>query len=285
MLQPGCATTQFVRLREKPRNPLAERLKTTNLGHLRPSVRTEQFLRTTGYRGPDQLEDLLRHTSAETARRPTHDSLHAQAELNYLGAEAMSGKDAQLASELYLDAAHAGWYYFATADSSGQLPSPNSASHRDAAEIYNAGSEAVLRIAKKHGSYMLGRSVEMPLTGRRLLFEIPFETRHLSPGQLSEFEFVTDYKLQNLRHHHATDGLGVPIIAVRNTAPKPQPIEEYYTKGMSIAATAVLRFPEGMPPSTGSRELPIRLQILDPRESDGIVIGETLMPLDVYCRF
>ncbi len=56
VLQTGCATTQFVRLREKPVNPLTSRLKMTRLGHLRPSERTETFLMATRYEGPDELE-------------------------------------------------------------------------------------------------------------------------------------------------------------------------------------------------------------------------------------
>ena len=47
----GCATTEFAQLREKPHNPLTERLNTTAFGLVKHSERTELFLRQTGYQG------------------------------------------------------------------------------------------------------------------------------------------------------------------------------------------------------------------------------------------
>ena len=45
------ATTEFVQLREKPHNPLMERLNTTAFGLVRHSKRTDVFLEQTGYTG------------------------------------------------------------------------------------------------------------------------------------------------------------------------------------------------------------------------------------------
>ena len=278
----GCATTEFVKLREKPHNPLAERLQSSRFGHLIPSHRTHSFLLASGYKGPDSLQPMLLHCTQRLRSRPDSEALYALAELRYLGARAVAGRDIQLASELYLDAAQAAWYYFSTPDSSGRLPNPTSGSHRAAAELYNTSCESLLRVAKRTSEYRLGGSLLMPLSRRRLQFEIPHPTVLINQGNLSEFEFVTDYKLTNLRNHHRASGLGVPLIARRKPADVTTPIESFYTEEMGFAATAVLRFPSQSFTQDAATTVnsTIRMQLFDPRESDGLLIGDTLLPLE-----
>lgn len=275
----GCATTEFVKLRERPHNPLAERLQTSRFGHLQPSQRTHSFLVNTGYRGDNSLQPMLQHCAHQLKAGWHPENLYALAELRYLGARAISRGDMQLASELYLDAAQAAWFYFSTPDRSGRLPDPSSASHRAAAELYNASTESLLRIARKTGNYQLCGSLLMPISRRRLQFEIPFPDALINYETLSDFEFVTEYQITNLRNHHRAAGLGVPIIARRKQSANRTPIEEFYTEEMGFAATVVLRFPH---PVSSYAEEPstIRLQVFDPRESNGLLIGETLLPLE-----
>lgn len=274
----GCATTEFVQLREKPSNPFAERLNTTAFGLVRHSARTDTFLQQTKYTGHDDLKTMIRHSKRYIHSEHSFEATHAVAELNYLAAEVVKTRDPQLASELYLDSSKAAWQYFSAADPTGEQPDPNSAEHRSTAEVYNASSEGLLRIAHRFGKVKLGQSMVMPLTSRRLFFEIPFPSRLLTPDQLCDFEFVSDYELKNLKNRHTTAGLGVPIIAIRKASATPDPVEHYYTKGMSFAATLVLRFHESGE-SSGGRE-DVSLQIFDPRESDGMVVSRTLMPLE-----
>ncbi len=277
----GCATTEFVQLRQKPRNPLTERLNTTAFGLVRHSERTEEFLRQTSYRGPDDLKPMIQHSARQQEREHFFEATHALAELNYLGAEVVKVRDPQLASELYLDSAQAAWRYFATQDSAGHHPDPNRAEHRSTAEVYNAGSESLLRIAKRHGQAKLGQSMTMPLTHRRLEFEVPFASLLLTPEQLGDFEFVSDYELKNLKNRHTTAGLGVPIIAIRRASAQPDPAEKYYARGMSFAATLIFRFDESSSSDAGATDSQtVRMQVYDPRESDGMVVGDTLVPLE-----
>lgn len=274
----GCATTEFAQLREKPHNPLTERLNTTAFGLVKHSERTELFLRQTGYQGGDDLKLMIRHSATHRAGKHYYEATHSLSELNYLAAEVVKTRDPQLASELYLDSSKAAWRYFATQDTSGEQPDPGRSEHRSTAEVYNAASEGLLRISNRLGKVKLGQSMLMPLTNRRLLFDIPFPSNLLTPEQLSEFEFVSDYELKNLKTRHVTQGLGVPIIAIRRASQSPDPVEKYYTKGMSFAATLVLRFEE----TEQSYDSPydVQLQILDPRESDAMLVGDSLMPLE-----
>ena len=120
----GCATTEFAQLREKPHNPLTERLNTTAFGLVKHSERTELFLRQTGYQGGDDLKLMIRHSATHRAGKHYYEATHSLSELNYLAAEVVKTRDPQLASELYLDSSKAAWRYFATQDTSGEQPDP-----------------------------------------------------------------------------------------------------------------------------------------------------------------
>lgn len=76
---------------------------------------------------------------------------------------------------------------------------------------------------------------------------------------MGDFEFVSDYQLKNLRSRNTSAGLGVPIIVSRRQPEQSDPVEKYYPKGMSFAATLVLRFDDETPADA-------RLQIFDPRD-------------------
>ena len=248
-------------------------MNTTAFGVVKYSQRTDLFLRQTGYQGKANLKGMILHTQEQISTEHFHEAAHALAELKYLGGEAAKLHDVQLASEMYFDSAKSAWRYFATPDSGGRHPNPIDPQHRGTAEVYNASSEQLLRIARTAGKVKLGQSIFMPITHRQLHFEIPFSSRLLTPGQMGDFEFVSDYQLKNLRSRNTFAGLGVPIIAIRRKSEHPDPVEKYYTKGMSFAATLVLRFDEESPADA-------RLQIFDPRESDGMLMGDTLMPLE-----
>ena len=269
----GCATTEFVQLRQRPHNPLADRMNTTAFGMVKYSQRTDLFLRQTGYKGNADLKGMILHTQRKIDTEYFHESAHALAELKYLGAEAAKVHDVQLASELYFDSARSAWHYFATPDTGGRHPDPNDPQHRGTAEVYNASSEHLLRIAQRVGNVQLGQSIFMPISQRQLQFEIPFSSRLLTPDQMGDFEFVSDYQLKNLRSRNTSSGLGVPIIAIRKQSEYRDSVEKYYTQGMSFAATLVLCFDD-------ESSSDARLQIFDPRESDGMVVGDSLMPLE-----
>ncbi|MFO0427942.1 MAG: esterase/lipase family protein [Planctomyces sp.] len=267
-----------------------ERLHSTGFGPLNHSDRTENFFLTTGYQGSRAPGALLKHARLFNEGPQRFEAWHAAAELNYLGAQAISGRDPSLAAELWLDSAAAAWKYFSTPDDSGHLPGPTESEHRSTAEVYNASCELLLRHARTKTGYRLGHSYVMPLTQRHLQFELPFESRQLQFERLGDFEFTSDYNLKNLRNHHTSSGLGVPLIVVRHSSTETSSVEEYYTKGMSCAATAVIRFggaDTGASPVLQSHDFSpeptdqsIRFQLYDPRETDGIVLRDTLIPLE-----
>jgi len=275
----GCATTQFVELREKPRNPLTERFHSETPCLRNPTEQTFARVVATGYRGPRQVRPMLMHLRSASASQIWNPELTAAAaELNYLAATANQSHDEPLSSELFVDAAEAAWHYFTTPDASGELADPTADEHRATAEIYNASVEELLRIAQQRTGYRLGEPLQLPMSGRRLDFHVPRPTVLVNRSSLGEFRFVTDYEIKNLRNRHVARGLGVPLIAVRNPSREPHPIEEFYTDGLSYSTTVVLQFPPLDARSTAVQTA--SLQAYDPRETDGIYTEQCFLPLE-----
>ena len=117
----------------------------------------------------------------------------------------------------------------------------------------------------------------LPLTGRSIRLEVPQPSAWIHPDQVGEIEFVSDYEVNHLRHRHVTSGIGVPIMIHRQRPEPPSQLEEYYADGLRFPATAVLRFPIPQEQHSGT---PIRLQIYDPRDSEGVVVRDSLVPIE-----
>ena len=274
----GCTTTQFVELREKPRNPLAERLHLTAFGGPGPSARSQRFLAMTHYRGGRDNTLLLKHARQHLSGQHPREALHAAAEVSYLAGKSASMNDPALAMELYLDAAWYGWRYLDLPESNGTLVDPNGIPHRETVEVYNTSVEELLRLARRSGSYDLSRPMQLAVSGRRINFELPYPSAWLSVDQLNGFEFASDYELKNLRNRHTTAGIGVPIIATRQRLSAKDGLERFYSDNMRFPATLVLTFPE--PGSRSRSENDVRLQLYDPRDTDGVVMRDTLIPIE-----
>ena len=272
----GCTTTNFVEVRHSPENRLHARLNRSWIGAVHPSNRTTHFLSTTGFRGRSESEQMITHCLRQQQQPERFRAAsQALAELQYLAAAAVSGRDPQLAMELYLDACQDAWNYFSLPTDAGIPADPADPEHRDVSETYNASAEQLLRLMRKHLRISSDDSFRMPLTGRRLTLEIPHPSRQFAEEPPGEFEFVSDYRLLNLRARHTTAGIGVPVIINRTGQRLPDPLEKYYTTSMTFPGTLVFSFPPGVP-----RPREIRLQLFDPRESETMVVGDHLVPLE-----
>src|SRR3954467_4841565 len=103
LLSSGCASEQYVRVREVPRSPLVDQLKLTSKKGPRPSDRTMQLLRQwdltadlEGYK--PELFTMLRGV---LEREPSADKLHAYAELIFLAGKFHEPKDEKVALDFY----------------------------------------------------------------------------------------------------------------------------------------------------------------------------------------
>ena len=267
----GCTTVQFVELRQKPKNPITQRLTRTAFGQ-GPSVRTQNFLKQTGYYGGDDFVRMIQHCRSKMATEHRQETLHAISEISYLAAEASKDNDRALAMELCFDATHYSWMYLTTPTNDGTLVNPNESSHRHATDIYNTSLQELLRLTRDSGDYLLGKSICLPISHRTLSMEIPHPTQWLTTDQLGQFEFVADYELKNLRNRHTKPGMGVPIMVRRRKTN--DPLEAYYEDGLSFPVTVVARFG---PPTDN---VTATMELYDPRNSDGFSVSDTFLPLE-----
>lgn len=274
----GCTTVQFVELREKPPNPIMERLTESAFGGPGPSARTRRFLDSSQYSGTDDFVQMLHHCRNQIGQENHLEALHATSEISYLAAQNARKNDPGLAMELCLDAARFSWMRITEVNENGAIPNPNSAAQRETVDIYNTSLQELLRLAKCSGSYRLGKPIQMPISGQVVNVEVPFPSEWISSEQLGEFDFVSNYELKNLRNRHTTQGIGVPIMVRRARSQSNSTLETYYADGLSLPVTVVARF-EPLSWERSSEET-ISLQLLDPRESDGIVVHNTLLPLE-----
>lgn len=275
--QSGCTTVSFVTLRAKPRNPLREYLKLNDSGSLRPSGKTDDYLvRTRGSKSGDTGE-LLHYVRQQFTQSQDSDSLQAAAELSYVAARKALADDPVLAEELFLDAAQYSWQ-FLTGTHDGLIKDPNSAEHRQTAQVYNSSTESFVRLLdQSRESRASGDDVVLPLTRRRVMLEVPHPSPWIHADQIGAIEFVSDYEVQNLRNRHISRGVGVPIMIHRKRPEVTGALEQYYAEGIRFPATAVLNFPAPAEQRAGH---PVRLQVYDPRDSDGIVVDNTLLPIE-----
>jgi pimeloyl-ACP methyl ester carboxylesterase len=271
----GCTTVEFVELRERPVNPITERLTETAFGDHGPSNRTNSFLASSSYHSGDDFVQMLRHCRNRFGGDRHREALHAYSEVSYLAAQSARKKDRELAMELCLDAVQFSWRYLTEPDADGRLVDPNADAHRQTTDVYNTSLQELLRLVKNSGRHRLGRTIRMPVTGRQLDVEIPHPSHWLSESQLGEFHFVADYQLKNLRNRHDSSGIGVPVV-IRRQRQDGGDLEDYYAERISFPATVVATFSQ----VSAENEQRIRLQLFDPRDSDGVVVNDTLVPLE-----
>lgn len=275
----GCTLVQFVELREKPENPIVKRLSLSSFGDHGPSERTLDWLQVTGYEGSENYLPMLQHCRSQLHGGDQREAFHAAAEISYLAAESSRGHDPGLAMELFLDAAEFSWHYATELSTTSTEENLNDLPHRETVEIYNISLEQLLRLSKKRDGYQLGQTLRLPISGRVIPTVLPHESRWLSAEQLGEFEFVSDYELKNLRNRHSKRGLGVPIMVRRERPADQSSLEPYYESGLTLPVTVVARF-RGQSLSDAEQNAAVTLELLDARESDGVVVSDTLLPIE-----
>lgn len=270
----GCTTAQFVELKEKPEKPILDRLGTSPLGGPQMSRRTHAFLQVSSYQGGNTFLELLTHCRRIASSQHSLEALHASAELSYLASES-SSSDPSLALEMALDTVETSWQYLTQTDATGTTLDCTVQPHCQTKAVYNAGVQKLLRLLKNSQNHHLASNIQMPLSGRTVSVNIPFPSSWLSMDQLGAFEFASDYELKNLRNRHTTDGLGVPIMARRRRPQQQSQLEKYYADDLTVPITVVVRNDS----DSAFHSNHFQLQLFDPRESDGVLIGETLVPI------
>jgi pimeloyl-ACP methyl ester carboxylesterase len=262
----GCAShSEWVTVRDTPRNPLAGTLDLVSPAGPKPTQRTMQLLRRYDLEGElkgdraallSRLEDIQR-------REPDREHEYAMAEIAYITATQAEKLQKQKAIEFYgTSLIHAYRYLFE--EIPGQMPqapmkagepvaelrtqlNPYDPQFRGASDLYNQSLEGMLRLVRQEGELRPGMSRTVKTASHTCSFDIVMQSTGWKATDIDRLEFVSDYKVQGLQNHYHTYGLGVPLIAVRRSHSGEDPAEHFYPQNVCFPMTAFLRVARAAP--------------------------------------
>lgn len=264
----GCASAEWINVRDTPRNPLAGSLDLLAPGGPKPTARTMQLLRR--YDLEKELDGdratLLARLEEIQRREPYPEHEYAIAEVAYITAKQAETMHPDRALEFYGTALiHAYRYLFDCVDKNGWCVEPEAAKvaydeprepcnlvdsidvnpydpqFRGASDLYNQSLEGLLRLVRKEGELRPGMSRTVKTSNHTCTFEVVLDSTGWHADDFDRFEFVSDYTVNGLKNHYHSYGLGVPLIAVRKTHVDPDPAERFYPPNVAFPITAFLR--------------------------------------------
>lgn len=238
----GCASSEWVKVRDTPHNPLAGTLDLVAPGGPKPTARTRQLVRR--YNLESQLNGdrvgLLSRLEEIQRREPNREHEYAMAEVAYITAKQAEGMQRERALEFYGTAlTHAYRYLFECGEDS-----PLNAfdpQFRGASDLYNESLEGVLRLVRREGELRPGMSRSIKTANHTCSLDVVMHSRGWHAEDVERFEFVSDYQVKGLTNHYQTYGLGVPLIAVRRSHSAPDAAERFYPPQVCFPMTAFLR--------------------------------------------
>ena len=243
----GCSSSsQWVKVRDTPRNPLATSLNLVSRKGPKPTKRTMQLLRrydlANQWNGDRKV--LLTRLEEIQLREPDRENEYAMAELAYITAKEAENLPEMLhqgrALEFYGSSlVHAYRYFF---DYKDELPlNAYDPQFRGASDLYNQSLEGLLRLASHDGNLRPGTTSTIRTSSHVCTCDVVMRSSGWHPDDYDHFEFVSDYQVQGLRNHYHNYGLGVPLIAVRRPHGGDDPAERFYPPNLSFPLTAFLR--------------------------------------------
>ncbi len=162
----GCASSQWVQVRDTPRNPLAGTLDLLSPGGPKPTARTMQFLRRYDLAGELNGDEaaLLARLEDIQRREPNREHEYAMAEVAYITAKRAETLNRDRALEFYgTSLVHAYQYLFEQGAGSteqgvrvgdtllevpGSSLNPFDPQFRGASDLYNQSLEGMLRLVR-----------------------------------------------------------------------------------------------------------------------------------------
>jgi pimeloyl-ACP methyl ester carboxylesterase len=277
----GCSRNKYLGVRKVPKNPLAGPLNLLSRQGPQPTKRTLQTLRRLDLE--EQLETdrdvALTELQQNVMVDPTADKMHAIAELAYIaGYEAdQFGNDGEALD--YYGTAVAYSYYYLFDPAYDRFRNPYDPQFRRACDLYNGALESALRIVQDQGQLLPGETVELETGTRKLIVSV--ESRGAWQNEeFKKLEFVSDYTITGLTNRNHNYGLGVPLIAVRQSDDTSHPAAKYYPKVLCFPVTAFLRVVPRHPDESPNAPRHCRLELYDPLDANTISVANRLVPLE-----
>lgn len=280
LMAAGCGTTRFLSVRRVVPDPVLSELPITLFVGRQPSDRAANFLERTGGSHLDNPHRIVQHCRLhQRGENPDRDAFHTAAELLYLMADRTRDKDPDLAAELYYDSAEAAWGYFACNPSGAEAADPSAEEHRDTATIYNSATQNLLQLVTQQNEFAAGGTRRLPVTGRRVRFEVATPTRMVPADFCGKFEFVDAFRLRNIRKRHAARGLGSPLIMDLTAAHRNGRLADYYTERMTAASTVLLDFSRQQAGGNAADEAAV-FRLFDTRETTSAMVDGRFIALE-----
>jgi pimeloyl-ACP methyl ester carboxylesterase len=214
----------------------------------RPSERTLETLRRYDldkeYRR--RVDHALLHLEKFAQRRAEAELVYALAELSWIEAKRLDYRRNPQAIDRYLDAAaYAHDYLFDPDPVLAEGRGPSDPRFRLACEIYNAGVDRLIRAAQTKGQIQPqnGEAIPFKVHGREQSLRILLENSPWSPSDVHKILLASDFEVTGINRDLSQYGLGVPLVAVRETKVEQgerPPAERFYPAEMAFPLTAFL---------------------------------------------
>jgi pimeloyl-ACP methyl ester carboxylesterase len=277
----GCSSNR-VTLRSAPKNPLGDQLQLASYWGPKPSQRTEQLLRihNLSYAPKSDPRPLIAQLQAFNDQVPTVERVYAMGELAYLGGKTAESYDKKIALDLY-GAAVLYAYQYLFDGRYAATRNPYDPQYRNACDLYNCALESGLRLIVKEKQLVPGTKRTISTAAGDWDIECKLVGSRWSPQDFSRFEFCSDYEVKGLKNSYTTQGLGVPMIAVRPNEPAETVGAKYYPPGLSFPVTAFLRplAPEEIEPGKELTRAQGVLELYDPLTTADTRVGYHHVPL------
>lgn len=288
----GCASNpEWVSVRSRPNNPLASRLQLWNPKGPQETPRTTQLLRQydLNSRVKEDRVAVIRALGDAASPETQHEHLYAMAEIAYLGAQRLEKSHPEQATELY-GAAILQTYRYLFDEQSGLACNPYDPQFRGACDLYNQSLEGLLRIIGSDGMLRPGERRTIQTASHTCSLDVKLHSTGWHAEDVSRFEFVSDFRVNGLRNHYHTYGLGVPLIAIRKPHTGANAAEQYYPSQLCFPLTAFLRVdesslaPRPAPGQSGPMPAPSAprfvLELHDPLDRQELVVASNQVPLE-----
>ncbi len=214
----------------------------------RPSERTLETLRRYDldkeYRR--DVNACLLHLERYAQKRAEAELVYALAELSWIEAKRLDHRRKPQAIDRFLDAAaYAHDYLFDPDPVLVEGRGPSDPRFRLAMEIYNAGVDRLIRAAQTKGQIQPqnGEAIPFKVHGREQSLRIVLKDSPWSPSDVHKILLASDFEVTGINRDLSQYGLGVPLIAVRETGNKNGerlPQERFYPTEMAFPLTAFL---------------------------------------------
>ncbi|MEQ1828419.1 MAG: alpha/beta fold hydrolase [Pirellula sp.] len=282
VLSIGCASQKFAQMRTTPFNPLTESLSLMSRGGPQVTPRTMTLLRhyalLDAYK--KDPEDCLVQLQELVIDEKGAEKVYAISELAYtIGKRAEKDDLEGHALDMYTVAVSNAYLYLFSPELDVSR-NPYDPQFRGACDLYNSSLESTLRLVNRQGNLRPGNSYRIATSKK------DYDVQVISRGSwrdadFEQLKFCSDFQVKGLDTANVSYGVGVPMIAVRQTHQGNSPAEKFYPEGLSFPVTALLRVTSPtIHVAKGSQfRHPCVLELHDPLDSTDIDLNARLVPL------